>query len=158
MQYMRKGEVSCKHWKLSSISWHMGTNTCACIFVTIYSRAHLSIFWEEVIIITVWNLWDSCRTLHSNKVIVNHVDLWNLSQFVVHWSLILMASVQITPQKRKLACLVFGRFRILSTMRNLPKTKCATFHFCAIISTGAVKLRPQWTTNWLRFHIYMRTC
>ncbi len=25
--------------------------------------------------------------------------------------------------------------------------------FFAIISTGAVKLRPKWTTHWLRFHI-----
>ncbi len=38
-------------------------------------------------------------------------------------------------------------------VNNSTKTK---FRFCAIISTGAVKLMPQWTTNWLRFrfHIY----
>ncbi len=36
--------------------------------------------------------------------------MWNLSQYVVHWGLTLMASVQITPQKRKLVHLVFGRF------------------------------------------------
>ncbi len=31
--------------------------------------------------------------------------------------------------------------------------KCTTFRFCAMISTGAVKLRRQCTTNWLWFHI-----
>ncbi len=51
---------------------------------------------------------------------------------VVHWGLTLMASVQITPQKRKVA----------------------NFRFCAIISKGAVKRRPQRGRIIVKAHIY----
>ncbi len=32
------------------------------------------------------------------------------------------------------------------------KTKHANFRFCGVICKEAIKVRPQWTTNWLRIH------
>ncbi len=46
-------------------------------------------------------------------------------------------------------------FTARTTMRNLPKTKSANFRFCAIISTGAVKLKPQRGRITVKAHIYV---
>ncbi len=48
--------------------------------------------------------------------------MWNLSQYVVHWGLSLTAPVLIMAQKRKLVCLVFGRFRIVESQNGRPTT------------------------------------
>ncbi len=37
-----------------------------------------------------------------------------------------------------------------SCANNGTKTK---IRFCGVICTEAIKVRPQWTTYWLRFHI-----
>ena len=46
-----------------------------------------------------------------------------------------------------------------SCANNGTKTKSGTFgpwnfRFCGVICTEAIKVRPQWTTNWLKFHIW----
>ncbi len=68
------------------------------------------------------------------------LQMWNLIQFVVHWDLSLTAPVLIMAQKRKVAHLVFGSFVL-----------------CGVICTEAIKVRPQWTTNGLRFHKLAQT-
>ncbi len=44
---------------------------------------------------------------------------------------------------RKTKSGTFGLWKVLHS-RN--------FRFCGVVCTEAIKVRPQWTTNWLRFH------
>ncbi len=74
-------------------------------------------------------------------------QMWNLSQYLVHWAcwgLNLMASVQIAPRKWNLACLFFGWFCIdCLSMQNHPRTKCARFHFCSVFAQKPSDLGPN---------------
>ncbi len=42
------------------------------------------------------------------------------------------------------------------TKTKIPKAESANFRFCGVICTEAIKVRPHWTTYWLKFHIYSR--
>ncbi len=89
----------------------------------------------------------------SNKANLTISIVWDIKEAPIYFSNIfisLLDLVYFTP----LGCppLKFKFVLAFSTMRNRPKTKHTNFRFCGVICTEAIKVRPQWTTNWLRFH------